>query len=52
LAFSDFETLPPNPKCDQNALMLDMTLRTLETECKESLSVRRLPAFGSCKNET
>lgn len=37
LAFSDFETESrevndPRPKEDQNELMVDMTLRTLETE--------------------
>ena len=53
-AFSDFEALewPPKPRLDQNALMLDITLRTLETECKESLSVRCRPVFGFCRKET
>lgn len=54
LAFSVFDALPwPRPKLDQNEFMPDMTLRTLETECRESLSLRfRAPGFGFDKNDT
>ena len=50
LSVLDADSLDPKPKEDQNALMLDMTLRTLDTEWIDSRSP--LGRCGLFKNDT
>jgi hypothetical protein len=50
LSVFDADSLDPKPKEDQNKLMVDITLRILDTEWMESLSP--LGRCGLFKNDT